>query len=444
VYPRKGLGVRRTRNGEMEEPLALNGVWQRKKEGIFPVNYSKEAEELMKRLYQTLSEKDRRRYAAIEAFKLGHGGQKYICEVLGCDPATVKRGLEELQSEEKEAHPDRIRKPGGGNKKTTEKIRDIDKMFFEILKHHTAGSPMEEQIKWTNLRQKDISRAFHEKGYKVSSFVVKQLLKYHHFVKRKMQKVKTMKEVEHRNEQFETIKTQRDAYEQSGNPIISIDGKKKEALGNFYRNGAVYCTEPVEVYDHDFLSSAEGVVIPHGIYDVKRHEGYVTLGTSKDTSEFCCDCIRSWWLTYGIWQYPDASSMLILADGGGSNSSRQYIFKEDLQKLADELKIEIRIAHYPPYTSKFNPIEHKLFCHITNAWAGAIFTSLELVKELAEKTSAHGLKVFVSIKDKIYKTGRKASQGFKENMTIIKDDFLGQWNYRAVPATGAETSEVIF
>src|SRR5260370_36743863 len=135
--------------------------------------------------------------------------------------------------------------------------------------------------------------------------------------------------------------------------------------------------------------------------------------------------------------------MVILGDGGGSNSSRQYIFKEDLQKLADELKIEIRIAHYPPYTSKFNPIEHKLFCHITNAWAGAIFTSLELVKELAEKTSAHGLKVFVSIKDKIYKTGRKASQGLRENMTIIKDDFWVQCNHRAVPAPVADISDVI-
>jgi hypothetical protein len=407
------------------------------------IKYSEETEELMKKFYQTLSEKERRRYAAIEAIKLGHGGQKYICDVLGCDPATVKRGEEELRNEEGDAYPDRIRKPGGGKKKTIVKMKNADEIFFDILKYYTAGSPMDEQIKWTNLQMKDISKAFFEKGYTVSAYVVKQLLKKHHYVKRKMQKVKTMKETANRNEQFEIINMQREKYKKSGSPVISMDVKKKEAIGNFYRHGAIYCTEPIEVYDHDFLSSAEGVVIPHGIYDVARNEGYVVLGTSKDTSEFCCDCIRSWWLNYGNLQYPDALSILILADGGRSNSSRHYIFKEDLQKLADELKIEIRMAHYPPYTSKYNPIEHKLFCHVTEACARTIFTSVELVKGLIEQTSAHGLKVFVSIQDKVYKTARKVCEGFKENMTIIKDDFLGQWNYRAVPTTGAETSEVI-
>jgi hypothetical protein len=410
---------------------------------MFHVKYSEETKELMRKFYQTLSEKDRRRYAAIEAIKLGHGGQKYICDILGCDPATMKRGKEELQKEEGDAHPDRIRKPGGGNKKTIVKVKNIDEMFLDILRYHTAGSPMDEQIKWTNLGIKDISKAFLERGHKVSPHIVKQLLKRHQYVKRKMQKVKTMKEVAHRNEQFENITVYRDKYGKSGNPIISLDVKKKEAIGNFYRHGAVYCTTSVEVYDHDFLSMAEGVVIPHGIYDVKRNEGYVTLGTSKDTSEFCCDCIRGWWLPYGKLQYPDASSILILADGGGSNSSRHYIFKEDLQKLVNELGIEIRMAHYPPYTSKYNPIEHKLFCHITEACARTIFTSVELVKGLIEQTSAHGLKVFASIQEKIYKTARKASDDFKKNMTIIKDDFLGQWNYRAVPIIGIETSEVI-
>ena len=188
--------------------------------------------------------------------------------------------------------------------------------------------------------------------------------------------------------------------------------------------------------DHDFQSSAAGVVIPHGIYDIKRNEGYMTLGTTKDTSEFCCDCVKDWWEMYERHFYPEATSILVLADGGGSNSSRHYIFKEDLQKLVDEVGIEMRMAHYPPYASKYNPIEHRLFCHVTRACQGTVFTSIELVKGLINRTSTStGLKVLTSIKDKIYRTARKASSDFKENMPIVVDDYLGQWNYRAVPQT---------
>jgi hypothetical protein len=209
---------------------------------------------------------------------------------------------------------------------------------------------------------------------------------------------------------------------------------KKENIGNFYREGEIYCTEAVKVYDHDFPLSKSGRVIPHGIYDIKRNEGYMTLSTSRDTSEFSCDCLKSWWQTYGKKQYPEAKSILVLTDGGGSNSSRHYIFKEDLQKLVNDIGIEIRIAHYPPYTSKYNPIEHKMFCHVTRACAGAIFTSVEIVKELINTTSTStGLKVFTSITDKVYKTARKASEDFKKHMTIVFDDYLGKWNYRAIP-----------
>ena len=176
------------------------------------------------------------------------------------------------------------------------------------------------------------------------------------------------------------------------------------------------------------------MIIPHGIYDIKRNEGYMTLGMSHDTSEFCCDCIKNWWETYGKQHYFLASSILLLADGGGSNSSRHYIFKEDLQKLSNDIGIELRMAHYPPYTSKYNPIEHKLFCHVTRACAGVMFTSIEVAKGFIEKTStSKGLRVFTSVKDKVYKTARKASDDFKKNMPIIFDEYLGKWNYRAVP-----------
>ena len=212
--------------------------------------------------------------------------------------------------------------------------------------------------------------------------------------------------------------------------------EKKQPIGEYYQEGRGYCTESRKVNDHDFASSAQGIVNPYGIYDIKRNEGYMTLGTSKDTSEFVCDCIKDWWERYGKYFYSGATSLLLLADGGGSNSSRHYIFKEDLQKLANEIGIEIRVAHYPPYTSKYNPIEHRMFCHVTRACAKAVLTSVEVVKELTEKTSTStGLKVFVTITNKIYKTARKASADFMENMPIVAEKYLGQWNYRAVPQT---------
>ena len=303
---------------------------------------------------------------------------------------------------------------------------------------------MDATIKWTNLKRRQISEMFAERGMDVSMHVVKQLLDKHGFVKRKMQKTKTMKETENRNEQFERIYELRAEYENTVNPIISIDVKKKEEIGNFYRDGQCYGTEAVEVYDHDFKSFSEGVVIPHGIYDVRMNVGYITLGNSKDTSEFCCECIKDWWVNHGQTNYPNATSILALADGGGSNSSRHYIFKEDLQKLVNEIGVEIRMAHYPPYTSKYNPIEHRLFCHVTRACEGVVFSNIEVVQGLvADTTTSKGLKVFATIKDKIFETGRKVAEGFKENMSIIFDDFLGQWNYRAV-SDALIKSEVIF
>jgi len=236
-----------------------------------------------------------------------------------------------------------------------------------------------------------------------------------------------------RNAQFERIAELRALYDAAGNPVVSVDTKKKEPIGNLFREGKLYTTETIEVFDHDFSSLAEGVAVPHTVYDLKRNEAYVSIGTSRDTSEFACDSIRHWWYTYGIVYYPLATSILMLMDGGGSNSSRHFIFKQDLQALAAEIGIEIRIAHYPPYTSKWNPVEHRVFPHITRALQGVILTSHLLVKELIEKaTTKTGLKVFACIVNKVYETGRKVAVGFKESMRIVFDHHLGQWNYVAV------------
>ena len=246
-----------------------------------------------------------------------------------------------------------------------------------------------------------------------------------------------MKIVEYRNEQFEYIALQKTKYEATSNPIISMDTKKKEYLGNFYRDGHLYTQEEVRTFDHDFNSFAKGIVIPHGLYDLKQNIGYLNLGTSYDTSQFACDNLRRWWIDHGQYDYPEATSILLLCDGGGSNGSRTYLFKADLQQLADEIEIEIQVAHYPPYASKYNPIEHRLFPHVTRACQGVIFKSIALVGELMAKTSTRkGLTVFVNVIDRVYEKGRQVTEEFKQNLPIIFDDFLPKWNYRAIPGAG--------
>ena len=252
-----------------------------------------------------------------------------------------------------------------------------------------------------------------------------------------------MKEVAYRNEQFEKIAELRQEYETAGNPVMSVDTKKKENIGNFYRNGWLYTTDEVQTYDHDFKSSADGVVIPHAIYDVQQNKGFINIGTSRDTSQFACDSIHNWWLQQGQFDYPCATSILLLCDGGGSNSSSAYIFKQELQALVNDIGIEIRIAHYPPYCSKYNPVEHRLFSHVTRACQGVIFKSVEIVRQLIAKTSTEtGLTVTVNVLDQVYETGRKVATDFKDNMTIVFDDLLPKWNYTAIPQLFTNTQVI--
>lgn len=398
--------------------------------------YLPEIERVMKKYYASLNEKDQRRYAAVEAVKLGFGGQSYIAKVLGCSEKTVSHGMDELEQlpEEPEYEP-AIRRAGGGRKGYATHPTNIDAQFLDVLKGHTAGDPMDEKVVWTDLTPQEIATLLEkEHQVKVSKSVVHKLLRKHNYRRRKAQKKQTMKSVPQRDEQFAKIKALVAEFTAAGNPIISLDTKKKEYLGNFYRDGHLYTREELHAFDHDFNSFAEKVIIPHGIYDVQRNLGYLHLGLSKDTSQFACDCLRFWWLEHGQAAYPNAAAILALCDGGGSNGSRHNIFKEDLQKLADELGIEIRIAHYPPYCSKYNPIEHRLFPHVTRACQGVLFTSLNLVKELMEKTkTSKGLKVFVKIVDTVYQSGRKAAEDFKQTMRIVRDSILPAWNYRVIP-----------
>jgi hypothetical protein len=398
--------------------------------------HAPDVEAAMQRFYSSLNERDRRRYAGVEALKLGPGGRNYIASVLGCSRRTVTKGAKEISGLSGQATDARIRAVGGGRKPYRQEWADIDEQFMAVLRDHTAGDPMDAQVRWTDLTPGEIVTALREdQGVRVSPWVVRQLLQRHHYRRRKAQKKCTMKQdIPQRNEQFENIVRLTAEYRAAGNPILSMDTKKKEYLGNFYRAGRLYTLETLQTYDHDFTSCAQGLIIPHGLYDESLNIGYIHLGTSHDTSKFACDCLRYWWYTYGRYRYPHATSLLIKCDGGGSNDARHYLFKQDLQALADEIGVEIRIAHYPPYCSKYNPIEHRLFPHVTRACQGVIFTSMELVKTLMEKTHTEtGLKAFVHIIDGVYQTGRKVAENFKDTMRIVFDPVLPQWNYRAVP-----------
>ncbi|MCK5523992.1 MAG: ISAzo13 family transposase [Thiomargarita sp.] len=396
--------------------------------------YSPEIEIKMRDFYNSLSEKDRRRYAAIEAEKLGYGGASYIRQLFNCDNRTILHGKQDLELDISKKN-DRIRQPGAGRFSLIETMEGIDEAFLEVIEDHTAGSPMDETIKWTNLSRPAIAKKLEEKGFSISVTVVDQLLKKHHFCRRKAFKSEAgKKNIPDRDEQFQKIEQLGQEYHDAGNPVMSMDVKKKELIGNFFREGKVYTQDIINVYDHDFASQADGKIVPHGLYDLHRNVGYITLGLSNDTSEFGCECVRQWWLNNGQIEYPNSKKLLLLCDCGGSNNARYYIFKEDLQKLSNDLDIEIRIAHYPPYTSKYNPIEHRLFPHMTRACKGAIFKTVEIANHLIGQTStSKGLKVFCSILDKTFETGRKYAEGFKKNMTIKFDEFLPKWNYVAVP-----------
>jgi hypothetical protein len=303
-----------------------------------------------------------------------------------------------------------------------------------VLRDHTAGDPMNADVKWTNLSRRQIARRLKELGTPVSRRIVSQLLRQNGYRRRQAVKYQAMGEHPDRNAQFDNLARLKAEYLAAHLPVLSIDTKKKELLGNFYRDGVIDTQEAIRTNDHDFVSQGNGVLIPHGLYDVGRNEGFVHLNTSHDTTELACDSIALWWEQYGRTRYPQAKKLLLLCDGGGSNSATKYVFKEDLQKLATRRGLAIRVGHYPPYCSKYNPIEHRLFAHVSRACRGVVFHPLETARHYMAKTeTTTGLKVVVGILNKVYETGRKCLSNFKKTMQIVFDDVLPKWNYTAQP-----------
>ena len=293
---------------------------------------------------------------------------------------------------------------------------------------------MREGVLWTNLSLRELSRRLMTLGTPASRRTIRRLMRKLKIGRRTARKKKTMGHHRDRNAQFENITRLRREYEAAGDAVISIDTKKKELLGNFHRPGRTFTTETVETFDHDFGSAGQGKLIPHGIYDLLNQHAHIHLNASHDTSALCCDSVALWWEHAGRAAHPQAKRLLVLGDGGGSNSATQYLFKEDLQGLANRLGLEIRMAHYPPYCSKHNPIEHRVFPHITRACQGVIFHTVDIAWQfIARAKTTTGLRGTVRILDKVYQTGRQYAADCKHNRKILFDDHLPKWNSRAVP-----------
>lgn len=400
--------------------------------------YPRDVERTMRAFYRSLRENDRRRYAAVEAAKLGHGGIEYISQVLGVDPKTIRQGQRDLEDLPEEP-ASRVRNPGGGRKRKIDDDPKIDEDFRKVLVEHTAGSPTEESLIWTDLTKTEIVDLMQNCGSYVGVHIVDQLLDRHAYHERKALRMEPLSRHPDRNAQFETIARLKREYLDSADPILSMDLKSRELLGNFFRAGPLLTRQTIRVFDHDFAEFAQGVVLPHGIYDLKENRGYIHLGTSHDTSEFACDCLKDWWERFGHAAYPGAKSLLVLCDGGGSNpadndNGQAHLFRTDVQRLVNALGLEIRVAHYPPYASKYNPIEHRLFPHLTRVCRGMILHSIDLVAKLMGKAKTRtGLSVVVAILDKVYKTGRQVSQATKDAVNLVRDTVLPRWNYRILP-----------
>jgi len=308
----------------------------------------------------------------------------------------------------------------------------LQKAVKEAVADRTAGSPVDERIRWTNRSPAEIAATVVAQGFSVCADTIRQILLEDLGLRRRQAvKDESASGFPQRHEQFEYISELRRWYERRGWPVISVDTKKKELLGEFFRPGRAYTDGVLHVQDHDFVRS-ENRLVPYGVYDTVDNEALVYLSRGADTSRLACDAIAHWWQCLGRQRYWRASGVLLLCDCGGSNGNRHYRFKEDLCNLAGRLNRDIRVAHYPPGCSKYNPIEHRLFCHVTRSLRSVVLRTIEVARDLISRTTTRaGLRVVSKIARRQYPKGIKASAEFLNNMPIKFDDFLPQLNYTA-------------
>jgi len=384
-----------------------------------------------------LDERQRRLYLANEAKAIGYGGISQVSKVSGVSRVTITQGMTEINSEGYQPQAqNRCRREGGGRKLTETKTPEIIDTLQELLEPYTKGDPMV-PLKWTNKSTRTLEAALKNKGYIISDTTIAEILRAQGYSLQSNRKELAIKPSHpDRDAQFEYINKVALEYMSAGQPVISIDAKKKENIGNFKNNGSEYSRkgEPVKVLDHDFPIKELGKATPYGIYDIMKNAGFINVGISNDTAEFAVESIKKWWYEMGREAYRDAQRIYITADSGGSNGVRVKLWKVKLQELSNELGIILKISHFPSGTSKWNKIEHRLFSFISKNWRGKPLISLAVIVNLiSATTTAAGLTVKCVVDNKEYKKGIEVSNDELTKVNIHRDNFHGEWNYSIYP-----------
>ena len=381
-----------------------------------------------------LDERGSRRWAAAEAMALGRGGISAVSKATGISRATIRHGIAEL-SLSTPVPRDRQRRPGGGRKAREAEQPGLIEAIEQLVDSGTRGDP-ESQLKWTIKSTRVITRELRRQNFLVGSTKVGELLKSLGYSLQSNRKTIEGKQHPDRNAQFEFIAKRVRHHAKKSEPSISVDTKKKEVLGNLRNPGQVLrrAKNPVRVETHDFPKKELGKAIPYGVYDLQNNEGFVSVGISHDTAQFAVAAIQRWWKKLGRKRFPTATRLLVTADCGGSNSPRTRLWRLELQRLADTTGLAIEVCHYPPGTSKWNKIEHRLFCHITRNWQGVPLETLEIVIHLISATSTEtGLEVHAWLDEADYPDKLRITDEQLAEVRIIRNKFHGEWNYTIHP-----------
>jgi hypothetical protein len=389
-------------------------------------------------LVGNLDERGRRRWAAVEARSLGRGGITVVAKATGLSDRTVRTGMGELRAGVRWPEG-RQRHAGGGRKAAKEKAPELVKALEGLVEPATRGDP-QSPLKWTCKSTRELSKELQTQGHAVSRTTVAKLLKEAGYSLQANRKTIEGRQHPDRNAQFEHINRRVKAQRRTGQPALSVDTKKKENIGNYKNPGRTWRRkgQPVKVQTHDFPDKKKGKAVPYGVYDIGKNEAWVNVGISHDTAQFAVASIRAWWHRLGRRRYPQKrmQRLLLTADSGGSNGPRNRLWKYELQKLADELGVAIEVCHFPPGTSKWNKIEHRVFCHITRTWRAQPLESYEIVVALIGTTRTEtGLEVHATLDERDYPKGLQVADEDYATLNLKPGKFHGDWNYVLKPRT---------